>query len=239
MPDLLEVDVDLLIRLVEEHRILWDKNEEDYKNTKYTNAAWRDVCSTLIADFETVGENEKMEISKFVRKKWANLRDAWLKYLKKQRDVKRTKKYLYHDQMQFLTTIYGSASPYDTFTGEFTPKYELFEEAADLGSDASADMYSSTVGSTNDTSSSTYETAVQVKKCKIEEAEGRAPSEETTAPSDDNNRHMLFFRSILPSVVDFSEDQIIDFQMGILNVIKNIKRTKYSSTTASTSATDK
>ncbi|CAH2003064.1 unnamed protein product [Acanthoscelides obtectus] len=42
---------------------------------------------------------------------------------------------------------------------------------------------------------------------------------------DQEDRHMQFFKGILPSVQKFTDNQVVDFQMGVLQVIKNIQNT--------------
>lgn len=37
------------------------------------------------------------------------------------------------------------------------------------------------------------------------------------------SRHLLFFQGILPSINHFNDDQTIEFQMGVLQLIKDIK----------------
>lgn len=38
-----------------------------------------------------------------------------------------------------------------------------------------------------------------------------------------NDRNMNFFKSILPSLRFFDDDQILDFQSGVINLIQSIK----------------
>lgn len=42
---------------------------------------------------------------------------------------------------------------------------------------------------------------------------------------DEEDRNMQFFRGILPTIKRFDDHQIVDFQMGVLQVIKNIQNT--------------
>jgi hypothetical protein len=38
------------------------------------------------------------------------------------------------------------------------------------------------------------------------------------------NRHLSVFQGILPSLQNLNDDQTIEFQLGVLNVIKNVKK---------------
>jgi hypothetical protein len=55
------MDCELLITLVEERAVLWDKSSEAYKDRRLTLQAWKDVCSHL-KDFETLGDKERNDI---------------------------------------------------------------------------------------------------------------------------------------------------------------------------------
>lgn len=37
------------------------------------------------------------------------------------------------------------------------------------------------------------------------------------------NRHICFFKGIIPSLENLNEEQILQFQMGVLNVLKNVR----------------
>jgi hypothetical protein len=42
------------------------------------------------------------------------------------------------------------------------------------------------------------------------------------------NRHLSFFKGIIPSLQNFNEEQTLEFQMGVLQLIANIKHRKPS-----------
>lgn len=58
------------------------------------------------------------------------------------------------------------------------------------------------------------------KKKRIDEVDERIqkPLEQ------DENPHLSFCKSFLPMIHDFDEEEIIDFQMGVLQLIRNIKK---------------
>lgn len=43
-----------------------------------------------------------------------------------------------------------------------------------------------------------------------------------------SNRHMSFFQSIQPSLETMEEDEVIEFQLGVLKLIKDIKKNPHS-----------
>ncbi|KAJ8884085.1 hypothetical protein PR048_015942 [Dryococelus australis] len=56
------IDCDILITLVQERPILWDKTTEEYKDRRLTLEIWTEVCSLLKEDFETLPDAERNEI---------------------------------------------------------------------------------------------------------------------------------------------------------------------------------
>jgi hypothetical protein len=54
-----EVDVECLIRLVEERPVLWDKTLDTYKDINLIEPGWKEVCLELKNDFEDLGEKDK------------------------------------------------------------------------------------------------------------------------------------------------------------------------------------
>ena len=55
----LDVDVEMLISLVQDRPVLWDKSLESYKSKTETTAAWREVCNHLNPDFESMSDEAK------------------------------------------------------------------------------------------------------------------------------------------------------------------------------------
>ena len=61
-----DVDVELLISLVEERPVLWDKSLEAYKSKTETTAAWREVCNHLNPGFESMSDDAKNKICEYM-----------------------------------------------------------------------------------------------------------------------------------------------------------------------------
>ncbi|XP_034104039.1 uncharacterized protein LOC117567879 [Drosophila albomicans] len=62
--------VELLIKLVKKHKILYDMEDEDYKNTRKKDKIWNEIGLEL----EESGDE--------IKKKWKNLRDSFSKYVR-------------------------------------------------------------------------------------------------------------------------------------------------------------
>lgn len=56
--------MELLISLVENRPVLWDKTQECYQNRQSSFAAWREICLAVNEGFETMSEKEKNDFGK-------------------------------------------------------------------------------------------------------------------------------------------------------------------------------
>ncbi|XP_033610874.1 uncharacterized protein LOC117282996 [Cryptotermes secundus] len=55
----IDVNKELLIALIEEKPVLWDKCDETYKDRNATKEAWNEVCVGLKEDFKTLKDSER------------------------------------------------------------------------------------------------------------------------------------------------------------------------------------
>lgn len=55
----IEIASELLISLVEELPVLWDKTIDDYKDKIKTQNAWKEICSILKDGFDLLSDKEK------------------------------------------------------------------------------------------------------------------------------------------------------------------------------------
>lgn len=53
------IDNDLLISLIEERPVLWDKTLDVFKDRDATRNAWREVCHELRSEFPDLDDKEK------------------------------------------------------------------------------------------------------------------------------------------------------------------------------------
>lgn len=59
-----DIDCEILISLVENRRVLWDKTLDSFKDRILTRNVWREVCEALKADFEELEDKEKNAFGK-------------------------------------------------------------------------------------------------------------------------------------------------------------------------------
>ena len=57
----MDIEIDLLITLVQERPVLWDKSLKEYKFKNLTLKAWEEVCTILNKYFENSDERNKKE----------------------------------------------------------------------------------------------------------------------------------------------------------------------------------
>lgn len=152
-------------------------------------------------------------------KKWVNVKDSWLRYNRKnngnQKSVPGTKysrKYVYNDALQFLKKNYSYFGEQDTSKG--FPDKKPSQKTA-----------------TNETTARECKSSVteQVKTLNTEpKKRKRKRDAERSRLSED--RHLSFFRGILPSLTHLSEDEVLQFQVGVMSVLKGIKDAKRNPT---------
>lgn len=151
---------------------------------------------------------------KTVIKKWTNIRDCYLKWYKIYKEQKKRggpkrprRKYYYHTQLHFLKKIVDGAS-------------------------VSAQEENVSISEGSDHEHETFIPPSKVKKKPIKSNATTIINETIKEPTSqkpienapETSRHLLFFQGILPSILPFDDDQTIEFQMGVLQLIKGIKR---------------
>lgn len=64
---------------------------------------------------------------------------------------------------------------------------------------------------------------VKPVKRKLADCDNEMPHSSTMNSLGRKNRHLLFFKGILPSLEGFNDDQTLEFQIGVLNIIQSIR----------------
>ncbi|XP_074033889.1 uncharacterized protein isoform X2 [Leptinotarsa decemlineata] len=124
----------LLIEEVKKYPILYDiRNSHSSSNLEQKRRSWEMVAATLCGSrWHGYDDMEKESIAKEIQLKWKNLRDNFTRILRKEKEdelsgstVKR-KKYVYYDQLTFLTpfTSFRKMAP--------TEEIKIIKEECDL-----------------------------------------------------------------------------------------------------------
>ncbi|KAM3966673.1 uncharacterized protein ACR2FA_012211 [Aphomia sociella] len=198
-----DVDIDYLISLVQNRPSLWDKSNEDFSNKFRRANEWVAVCKILFPEYDDFDEAKKHEIGNDVVKKWRSVKDNFYRYVKKIKEssasAKKIKKYHYYNQLLFLMKVAQN-------------KTDLPDQQGTENSENS---------STNDTLPSTpglscYVPASRKKpRLGMDDFEAEALEE----LKEKENRHLSFFKGILPSLQNFTELQTLTFQSRVIQVI--------------------
>jgi hypothetical protein len=160
-----------------------------------------------------------------------------MKSCKKQKAVKHSgaeaikiKKYVYNDQPQFLKKVVGDRSTRDSLSNTEAPRDgtdEAHPETTKTSTEGSKAGASTLKPPPQQPRSRRRRNPdpVELKLLKVLE-EGNTP-----------NRHLSFFQGITPSLQTLDEDEIVQFQIGVLQLISNVKRQKRTSTIVSQPST--
>jgi hypothetical protein len=60
------IDNELLISLVEQNPVLWDRTLELYKNRVATQAAWKEIMVIIVPHFETKDEKARQALGMYI-----------------------------------------------------------------------------------------------------------------------------------------------------------------------------
>ncbi|KAL1509387.1 hypothetical protein ABEB36_004139 [Hypothenemus hampei] len=209
------IDNELLIALVEERPILWDRTLEDYNNRFKALDAWKEICAIMKDGFDEISEKEQDEIGRFIKKRWTNLKDSFARWLKKYNETGgRVQKYVYYDQLVFLKKIMHPV--------EIQVILEK-EEQEDIDNDITPKRMKHKISEPEiktEPLRKDYHLMTTFKE-RMMKTIAEIP---TTSHSNFKDRHMSFFSGIVPSLENFNEDQICDFQIGVLQLIQSLKR---------------
>ncbi|XP_063373768.1 uncharacterized protein LOC134661570 [Cydia amplana] len=196
------IDNDLLISLVEERPVLWDKTIEEYKDKDKKNSAWKEVCRSIFPTFDEQTNKEKTKIGNEVLKKWKNMKDNFTKYAKRLESLNKSgagatkvKEYHFYKQLMFLKK--NAANVTDSSIVE--------------------DQESDEDGQKDETARSRYQPCSRKRK-----ATDQFESDILQALKEAENRHLSFFKAILPSLNKLDDHQTLIFQSRVLQVLTDL-----------------
>ncbi|XP_043483602.1 uncharacterized protein LOC122512050 [Leptopilina heterotoma] len=225
------IDTDALISIVQQKPALWDKTLEIFSDRNAKKNAWREVCEELNNDYEIMSDSDKNIYLKSIMNKWANLRDCFKRSMKNTNGSKksgsgasRVQKYVFHDALSFLSKVYQSTATVDSFNSA-----DDFQEDSEIRNlEFSSQNMEMSQGMEEDSSMESQ------KKSKFVNKKRRVTKDEFEAKllkaleSDDrkSNPHMSFFQGVIPHLEKFSSEEVLQFQMGVLQLISTINERK-------------
>ncbi|CAH1994265.1 unnamed protein product [Acanthoscelides obtectus] len=220
-----QIDSEILISLVQDKPEIWDKAAEDYKNRNKKTEAWRSICAQLKEHFENLSDGERKEFGQLVLKRWNNIRDQWLKWRNRDKNSKKSgaaasklRKYLYHEQLNFLEQGLYHRSTDASMAYEHSDEAESQQQTEELQS--AEDQGTATPDATKQTSQTPTAKIPSVKTTSVQQSTRKRKRTldefelrmlKSVEAGDQEDRHMQFFKGILPSVQKFTDNQVVDF----------------------------
>ncbi|XP_065577190.1 uncharacterized protein LOC136038103 isoform X1 [Artemia franciscana] len=205
----MNINSEMLISAIKERPAVWDKSMESYKDKRRKFEAWTEICKLLNEDYESLTESKRNEFSKSVVKKWANMRDNWVKCHKKLKDqgadwtTKLSRKYIYYEEMSFLKKIVG---------------HREFNIPTSEGDD---DGDENTISPMHDNSTQQKRKMKELDDRRVEFNPKMAKFLDS-AEKEEESRMLSFFKGILPTVEKFSEEEVVEFQFDVMKIIRDI-----------------
>ncbi|XP_063630230.1 uncharacterized protein LOC134801560 [Cydia splendana] len=234
------IDKELLISLMEQRPVLWDKTLDKYKDKTASTASWREICVILNKDFEDMEQKQRQEFGKYVIKKWRQIRDAWVRTLKDKKNCKtsgsavsKIKPYKYHHQMLFLKNIIEPGETHESACAEKTD--EVNTTAVNKNNKTNGDDGDEIEHIRNDTQTKSPPTKRRAPTKRLNELDAKmmAYIDHQIKPKniEPDDRNLLFFKGILPSLAVLNDDEILEFQSGVIKLLQDIKRRKVNPST--------
>lgn len=156
---------------------------------------------------------------KEVIKRWGNIRDAYKKSRKRVKDATKSgagasniKKYIYNDQLQFLNKVFEERTTFDSLTQET-------ENSDSTGHQSANEME-------KENSVTFKKPAKQLgsrKRKNVDEVELKM-LKALEGSKEAEDRHLSFFKGIIPTLHNFTDDEVVQFQLEVMQVITKIKK---------------
>ncbi|XP_045779752.1 uncharacterized protein LOC123877244 isoform X1 [Maniola jurtina] len=211
-------DVVQLIHAVRDRPCLWDKTAEVYKDRAERRAAWEQVFSLLEENYEELSSEQKRVTGEQILNKWTNIRDTFVKTLKRSRMGRPRRKYLLYDHVKFLIKVTNTED-------DFNVELSTDDNSAYMKTERESPKEIPTTSTRKRSRKSNYsdeEPRRSKEYDKYEKMEDFAEIDECNDPRI-MNEDEAFFASLLPSVVKYSEDERLEFRIEVLAVMKRIK----------------
>lgn len=161
--------------------------------------------------------------------KWTNVRDCWKKCMKRRHERglggKPPRPYIYNRQLSFLLE-----NDSDLISPE---KFEMFysdENSINDGEFVTDDTEASSSDQAIPSIFKEQTTTIRSgRKRKIEEQITSQTTAFDSQPNqkDEENRHMLFFQSLLPSLASLDDDQTIRFHIEVLTLVHKFRKQRH------------
>ncbi|KAJ0173306.1 hypothetical protein K1T71_011482 [Dendrolimus kikuchii] len=213
------IDVESFIYEVKKYPEIWDLNSEDNRHKSRKMQAWKEIARVLFKNLDEMSNTEKTEIYRTLCGKWRNIRDSYVRHVKR-RYGKRGYKHAKH--LSFLNNIYtqnsqsGSEAELDDGWHSDPDESKLkidkkpFEVKTDLIWTSDAEEEQSLVDDTK-------------RKRPKKEFEYVEPFTETACNFNAEDEDRSFFESLLPAVRTLDIDHKLEFRSQVIQLLKDMR----------------
>ncbi|GBP71717.1 hypothetical protein EVAR_33130_1 [Eumeta japonica] len=216
-----------MIKLVQARPAIWDKECVDYRDRTARDAAWGEIYRTLEPEYDSLDTATQTHIRQQITKKWYNIRDAYVKYLKNDKysgsssSRNRRRPYIYHELMKFLDPAFGHADAEDpSYSRMVTEDSNMSENDSNLLNSVFVDIDEKS----NEASANTSKKSRTI--CTEDEAvvEQSLVNVLASFMQKEENEDLAFFKSILPCVTRLSEDSKFEFRIRVMKLLKDLRK---------------
>jgi hypothetical protein len=175
---------------------------------------------------------------KYVIKKWNSTRDAWIRTLVEKKKLKKsgaatsnTKPYKFHNQMLFLKKVVTPGETHENVPDNINETNKSDNtETEDINKENEEEP-----DQIMEQSSSDRQNIAPPKRKAIKRNLNEVDTKMIEYMNDQlkkgriepENPNLSFFKGILPQLSSLNEDQMLEFQSGVLNLLQNIKSRRY------------
>lgn len=173
-------------------------------------------------------------------KKWTQTRDTWMRCIKNQKKIKKngasaksSRLYVFHSQLSFLKKITGTNVAHESTHATSDEEHETNEEMENEENDQvrPREGHVSESEKPIDSSDKKKDTTNNRKRKKYDDVDAKMMTfidYQMNPPTkiEDEDRHLSFFKSLLPSLSSLDDDETLEFQAGVISVLRNLKRNK-------------
>ncbi|XP_045464159.1 uncharacterized protein LOC123673618 [Harmonia axyridis] len=208
----IDFDMEEFISEIERYPAIWDMRSDLHSNRLEKSRAWEKVCLKFIDGYENKSSNEKNAGIYQLQRKWRSLRDCYNRDRNKARTIGpkglRRRKYIYFDQLSFLSSSTEGRS--ESEEGE--------QESITL---QSYSVQRSSPVDCKDTIKK-YKTMANVEKAEIELVDNTS-SKEMDNQNDKTDSDRSFLLSLLSDFNCVKEDFKLDLKIEMLSLLKKYK----------------
>lgn len=207
------LDAETFINEIKKYQELWGAGSEGHRyKSAVKRRAWSEVARMFITDFDSMNELEKFDVFRKLHSKWRNIRDAYVRNLKRKTGQR---EYMYAKHLTFLNSRYVGRTN---------------EQTDDESSDEDKITDKTKKTEVLSCQSDDEPTTVNVKRQRIEKRANiefvDTPNLVTNLPDfhpSGEDEDKSFFNSLLPAVREFNLDQKLEFRCEVLKLIKYIR----------------